>query len=355
MAVVRYVTCGRMAMYLPGGAANTCDILRLYNYPKGAVIVSQQWKAERNVSIEPDNQLLKEALKAIEELIASDTDFPCKNRPFINEIYMDDGTYRYAPYDELRAILENLMKTVDDRELKLPNPAGAFAMDTNIPVAINERSTNMSEIKEIRYDVEGVKYRMKIDGDSARLDEVYVTYDMTSFSFSASHEALQEALAKFVPEIMSDYKNSEKPHYVTLSDGEKKNVEIVALDKILMELVSKLGDDKENVKVEYKNSPVKLAGAIAYDPMKEKMNGFSGMMQFMNQNTVTEAPKPVPSACSRLYVDGTWDCACGAKGLTGKFCYDCGAAKPEKWICDCGAENAGRFCAECGKPRPQSD
>ena len=29
-----------------------------------------------------------------------------------------------------------------------------------------------------------------------------------------------------------------------------------------------------------------------------------------------------------LHEDGTWDCACGTKGLTGKFCFHCGAIKP---------------------------
>ena len=48
-----------------------------------------------------------------------------------------------------------------------------------------------------------------------------------------------------------------------------------------------------------------------------------------------------------------WDCtACGAKGNKGKFCSECGKAKPEAWDCpECGAKgNKGKFCSECGKP-----
>lgn len=49
----------------------------------------------------------------------------------------------------------------------------------------------------------------------------------------------------------------------------------------------------------------------------------------------------------------TWDCACGSKGITGKFCTECGARRPEiasTWNCDCGKKGiAGKFCPECGK------
>lgn len=51
----------------------------------------------------------------------------------------------------------------------------------------------------------------------------------------------------------------------------------------------------------------------------------------------------------------TWDCVCGGKDNTGKFCSQCGAARPapaQGWTCSCGAVNKGRFCSECGKPKP---
>lgn len=59
-------------------------------------------------------------------------------------------------------------------------------------------------------------------------------------------------------------------------------------------------------------------------------------------------PKPTPMAMT-----DTWDCTCGAKGLTGKFCPECGTKKPEApvaWDCSCGKTgNTGKFCPECGK------
>ena len=51
-----------------------------------------------------------------------------------------------------------------------------------------------------------------------------------------------------------------------------------------------------------------------------------------------------------------WTCPkCGAKA-TGKFCPECGTAKPapqEGWTCPkCGAYATGKFCPECGTPKP---
>ena len=55
--------------------------------------------------------------------------------------------------------------------------------------------------------------------------------------------------------------------------------------------------------------------------------------------------QPAPAADS-------WTCACGAT-VTGKFCTECGAKKPEDgWTCACGAVNKGKFCAECGAKKP---
>lgn len=52
-----------------------------------------------------------------------------------------------------------------------------------------------------------------------------------------------------------------------------------------------------------------------------------------------------------------WKCACGAT-VTGKFCPECGAKKPEpanSWKCSCGATVTGKFCPECGSPKPATE
>ena len=66
---------------------------------------------------------------------------------------------------------------------------------------------------------------------------------------------------------------------------------------------------------------------------------------------VQNTPAPDASAPAAA---GAWDCTCGQKGLTGKFCPECGAKRPqpETWDCICGQKNlTGRFCPECGKPK----
>lgn len=50
----------------------------------------------------------------------------------------------------------------------------------------------------------------------------------------------------------------------------------------------------------------------------------------------------------------SWTCKCGTVN-TGKFCVECGAAKPapaESWTCKCGTVNKGKFCVECGSAKP---
>lgn len=50
-----------------------------------------------------------------------------------------------------------------------------------------------------------------------------------------------------------------------------------------------------------------------------------------------------------------WKCSCGASGNQGKFCSECGKAKPEAWICpSCGTNNQGKFCMECGTAKPEA-
>lgn len=50
---------------------------------------------------------------------------------------------------------------------------------------------------------------------------------------------------------------------------------------------------------------------------------------------------------------GNWTCQCGTTN-TGKFCTNCGGAKPQttNWACTCGTTNTGKFCTNCGKAKP---
>ena len=57
----------------------------------------------------------------------------------------------------------------------------------------------------------------------------------------------------------------------------------------------------------------------------------------------------------------TWDCNCGLKGITSKYCPNCGNKKPEpktvnSWDCaKCGTKGiTSNFCPNCGSKRPES-
>ena len=75
--------------------------------------------------------------------------------------------------------------------------------------------------------------------------------------------------------------------------------------------------------------------------------GFNAAQSFYNAG--------VQQAQSQATAD-SWRCSCGATA-TGKFCYECGAKKPEAngWRCSCGATATGKFCPECGSPKPAAD
>lgn len=76
-----------------------------------------------------------------------------------------------------------------------------------------------------------------------------------------------------------------------------------------------------------------------------------GAAQQTAQPQMAPQAAPAPAAAPAA---NSWTCSCGATA-TGKFCPECGTAKPipvEGWTCKCGAVNKGKFCSECGSPQP---
>ena len=78
-----------------------------------------------------------------------------------------------------------------------------------------------------------------------------------------------------------------------------------------------------------------------------------------------EAISPIMSSASDIGTAAAsaatdrWDCACGQKGISSKFCPECGAKRPEPktgWDCpSCGYKGiTSKFCPECGTKRPEA-
>ena len=89
------------------------------------------------------------------------------------------------------------------------------------------------------------------------------------------------------------------------------------------------------------------------------MPQLGNMMQGFNpQGQAPAAPPAAPAA--PLPMGGTWDCACGQRGITGNFCSFCGARRPapavaNTWDCACGQKGiTGNFCSNCGAKRPET-
>ena len=70
----------------------------------------------------------------------------------------------------------------------------------------------------------------------------------------------------------------------------------------------------------------------------------------INQQYQQAAPAPAAPATD------SWTCPSCGKTVSGNFCPECGAKKPEpagSWTCSCGAVNTGKFCSQCGAKKPE--
>ena len=100
------------------------------------------------------------------------------------------------------------------------------------------------------------------------------------------------------------------------------------------------------------------------------MTGFMGMGMAMNaggamnagdlfamgqqQRQQAQQAQPTPVTAGAAGAAG-WKCPQCGNVASGKFCTECGTAKPAEdagWTCSCGAVNKGKFCSNCGAKKP---
>ena len=90
-----------------------------------------------------------------------------------------------------------------------------------------------------------------------------------------------------------------------------------------------------------------MGAAMGFMGMNMAQNATAGNINTLYGMASQSNQQSAPSA-------GGWTCPkCGTVN-TGKFCSECGTAKPVpgEWTCSkCGTKNTGKFCSECGAPK----
>lgn len=87
------------------------------------------------------------------------------------------------------------------------------------------------------------------------------------------------------------------------------------------------------------------------------LGSVSGIVN-MTRDIIDPIISDVGSVGKRSVMPTGWNCSCGQKSITSKFCPECGAAKPATsftWTCpSCGTTGiASKFCPECGHKREE--
>ncbi len=154
---------------------------------------------------------------------------------------------------------------------------------------------------------------------------------------------------------------------------EERGIEI---GKVAIRSVSIPKEDEDRIKkyedLAWNRDPLNAAAKIV-EAQNQAMNtaagngngaamGFYGMnmaqqMGGMNAQGLFSMGAQAAANNNAAANQNSWKCGCGTSN-TGKFCANCGKAKPAdegEWKCSCGASNTGKFCANCGKPKPSAD
>lgn len=208
----------------------------------------------------------------------------------------------------------------------------------------------------------------------------YNRSEIDSMLKSELMNALQPALAKIAAQKIMYY---EIPAHTTeivdalkeeLSEswGEKRGIEVFSLALNSVSIPDKQREKitqwEENAMLTNTNvAAAHLVGGqvSAMNKAAENdagaMTGFMGLGMASNAGGVNARDLYAMNNQQKPQAAGadTWKCSCGAE-VTGKFCSNCGAKKPEPetkagWKCKCGATATGNFCPECGAPKPAEE
>ena len=290
-------------------------------------------------------------------------------------------TYGGDPGKDQRVYYFN-MKEILDNKFGTANPVPFRVVDSkiglDIDVSIRCAGVYSYKISDPMLFYKNVCGNVESDYERSELDSTLKSEFIS---------ALQPAFGKLSDlelrpnQIVSHNTDLENAMNESLSEkwGSLRGIKVVS---IALSTVTLPEEDQELIKQAQRTAIMRdptmaaatLVGAQA-DAMKTAagnsagaMTGFMGMGMAMNaggggmnaqnlfamgqqqqQQQAQQTPAAAPAA------EG-WKCSCGAT-VTGKFCPECGAKKPEPvqagaWKCKCGATATGKFCPECGSPKP---
>ena len=116
-------------------------------------------------------------------------------------------------------------------------------------------------------------------------------------------------------------------------------------------MAGRMTDSTANALEGAANNPNGAVNAFMGMGMAGNAGGFTAAQGFYNAGVQQQAAQQAAA--------DSWKCACGAT-VTGNFCPNCGAKKPEpvqtnSWKCACGATATGNFCPECGAKKPADE
>ena len=158
--------------------------------------------------------------------------------------------------------------------------------------------------------------------------------------------------------------------------GDGRGIEIVKFGVSSLKGDEKTEDRLTNAQF-YKNDPSMLAAELGASQaeaitLAARNEGAGAAMGFMGMNMAGQSSgnsvmdlyqqaaqrnQQAAAAAPAAPNPNAWDCSCGQRGNTGKFCSGCGKPKPvpvaaDSWTCSCGATVSGNFCPQCGTKRP---
>lgn len=241
------------------------------------------------------------------------------------------------------ALREKLLAGFEEYGLTIPQ---FFVTNISLP---DDNDPNFRIIKELHAE----KLQMRAEEHAAKMvvaRRQRVMEQKTTELESKKYDVAIDLLEKNVDVEIERRKGLAKAEVMQAQGYNKKDELSADVQKAWAAGVGQMGSNSGGGSI---MSDVMIMGAAmaAVGTASEKMSG--AMKGISETNPTTNDSPVVPNA---PMATNDWDCACGHKGNTGKFCSECGKAKPEAWDCpSCGAKkNKGKFCTECGTPKPEA-